>query len=199
MGGGVYAQGYADDLCLLAIGKFPNAVSGLIQWALDTVEEWCGRLGLTVNPDKTGLVVFTRKRKLPGFFQLYFFGRVVQRSMSVKYLGVILDSRLTWKKHIDAKVRKAQNSLWACRGACGGVWGLGHRVVHRLYVSVIRPSITFASLVWWPGCQTASTRSKLSRVQRWGCLGITGGVSTTPTRAMEALIFLPPFGVGGEG
>jgi hypothetical protein len=29
--GGVYAQGYADDICLLAIGKFPNTVSGLIQ------------------------------------------------------------------------------------------------------------------------------------------------------------------------
>jgi len=22
--GGVYAQGYADDICLLAVGKFPN-------------------------------------------------------------------------------------------------------------------------------------------------------------------------------
>jgi hypothetical protein len=38
-GGGVYAQGYADDICLLAIGKFPNTVYGLIQWALGTDEE----------------------------------------------------------------------------------------------------------------------------------------------------------------
>jgi hypothetical protein len=30
-GGGVYAQGYADDICLLAMGKFLNTVSGLIQ------------------------------------------------------------------------------------------------------------------------------------------------------------------------
>jgi hypothetical protein len=59
--GGVYAQGYADDICLLAIGKFPNSVSGLIQWALDTVEEWCSEHGLTVNPDKTGLVVLQEK------------------------------------------------------------------------------------------------------------------------------------------
>jgi hypothetical protein len=70
-GGGVYAQGYTGDMCLLAIGKFPNMVSGLIQWALGTVEEWCGELGLLVNPDKTGLV-FTRKRKLPSFFNPVF-------------------------------------------------------------------------------------------------------------------------------
>jgi hypothetical protein len=30
-GGGAYAQGYANDICLLAVGKFQNKVSGLIQ------------------------------------------------------------------------------------------------------------------------------------------------------------------------
>jgi len=29
--GGVYTQGYADNICLQAVGKFPNTVSGLIQ------------------------------------------------------------------------------------------------------------------------------------------------------------------------
>jgi hypothetical protein len=58
-GGGIYAQGYADDLCLLAVGKFPNTVSGLTQWALHSVETWYDGHGLSVNPDKTGLVAFT--------------------------------------------------------------------------------------------------------------------------------------------
>ena len=67
--GGVYAQGYADDICLLAVGKFQNTVSGLIQWALYIVETWCDKLILSVNPDKTWLIAFTRRRKLPGFFE----------------------------------------------------------------------------------------------------------------------------------
>jgi hypothetical protein len=41
-GGGAYAQGYMDDICLIAVGKFPNTISGLIQWALCTAELWCG-------------------------------------------------------------------------------------------------------------------------------------------------------------
>jgi hypothetical protein len=130
--------------------------------------------------------------KLSGFFELRLLGRTLQRSVSVTSLGVILDSRLTWREHVDVRVREAQNLLWACRRACGGVLGLGSMVVHWLYVSVIRPSVTFASLVWWPGCQTASAKAKLSRIQRLACLGITGAVRTTPTRAMEALICLPP-------
>jgi hypothetical protein len=78
--------------CLLAMGKFPNMVSGLVQWALSTVEIWCNEVGLSVNPDKTGLVAFTRKRKLQGFFEPQLSGVKLSLSGSVKYLGVILDS-----------------------------------------------------------------------------------------------------------
>jgi hypothetical protein len=64
-----FIQGYADDLCLLAVGKFPNMLSGLTQWALSTVEIWCSEVGLSFNPDNTELVAFTRKRKLLGFYE----------------------------------------------------------------------------------------------------------------------------------
>ena len=48
--------------CLLVVGKFPNTVSGLMQWAILTTETWCNKVGLSVNPAKTGLVAFTRKK-----------------------------------------------------------------------------------------------------------------------------------------
>ena len=137
--------------------------------------------GLSVNPEKTGLVAFTKKRKLTGPFDPRLFGKTLQRSMLVKYLGVILDSRVTWKEDMDVKVKKVQNSMRACRRACGVTWGLKPRVVHWLYIAIIRTSVTFASLVWWPGCQTASAKRKLSRVQRLACWGI-----------MELCALLPP-------
>jgi hypothetical protein len=109
--GGIYCQGHADDICLLAGGKFPNEVSEFMQRALDTVETWCGEVGLSVNPDKTDTVVLTKKRKLDGFFEPLLFGVTLHSSESVRRLGVILDSRLTWREHVNNKVMKAQNSL----------------------------------------------------------------------------------------
>ena len=103
---GIYIQGYADDICRLAVGKFPNTVSGLKQWALLTVETWCNEFGPSVKPDKTGLLIFTRKRKLPSFSEPHLFGVTLRLSRSVKYLGVILDSRLTLRKHVDVTMRK---------------------------------------------------------------------------------------------
>jgi hypothetical protein len=63
--------------------------------ALHTAEKLCGRVSLSVKPDKSDLVVFTRKNKLSGFFETLYFGVPLHRSESVKYLGVIMDSRLT--------------------------------------------------------------------------------------------------------
>jgi len=87
-------------MCLLAVGKFPNTVSGLIRRTLSTVVIWRNKVGLSVNPGKTGLVAFTKKRKLQGFFELQVFGVKLRPSGSVKHLGVILDSRLTWREHV---------------------------------------------------------------------------------------------------
>jgi hypothetical protein len=99
--------------------QWENMVSGLIQWAPHIVETWSDQLGLSVNLDKTGLVAFMRRRKLPGFLVPRLFGTILHHSMLVKYLGVILNSWLTWREHVDVKVRKAHNLLWAFRG---GLW-----------------------------------------------------------------------------
>ena len=129
-GNGVFIQGYTDDIRLLTMGKFPNTLSRLLKWALLTIETWCNKVGLSVNPNNTGFVAFTRKRKLPRFFEPQFFGVKLSLSGSVKYLGVILDSWLTWREHVDVKTRKAHNLLWACRRACMVSWGLKPKVVH---------------------------------------------------------------------
>ena len=120
-------------------------------------------------------------------------------SGSVKYLGVILDSLLTLREHVDVKVRKVHSLLWACRRPCG-VWrGLRPKVVHWLYVAIVQLTISFASLVWWPGCQTANAKKKLSKAQRLACLGITEAIHTAPTGANEALVCLPPLDLVIQG
>jgi len=55
---------------------------------------------------------------------------------------------------------------------------------------MVQPSITFAFLVWWPGCQMASAKKRLSRMQILVCLGMMEAMCTTATVAMEACAFV---------
>jgi len=145
-GGGMCTHGYADDICLLAVGNFPNTVSGLIHCALLTVEMWCDEVGLSVNLDKTEFVVFTRRRKLPGFFEPQFFWLLYVALCRSSISGSPKFSPdLEGASGFQSK--EGSTFVVSLRRAYGSTWGLGPKMIHSLYFSVIRPSITFVSLI----------------------------------------------------
>jgi hypothetical protein len=61
---GYYTVGYADDIANLINGKFPHTVSEVLQTALHTVQQWYERTNLSINPNKTVIIPFTRKRTI---------------------------------------------------------------------------------------------------------------------------------------
>ena len=112
-----------------------------------------------------------------------------------KYLGVILDSRLRWKAHVDTKCQNAILVFNQIRRTTGKTWGFSPKIVHWLYTMVIRPMITYAAVVWWPRVNYTTVEKQLEHVQRLACLYITGAMHTTPTIALQMIIGLTPLDV----
>lgn len=189
---GIHVQGYADDITILVSGKFGGVISNLTQRALGIVETWCTAEGLTVNPAKTTVVAFTRRRKLQDLKVLRLWGKELQLSSEVKYLGLLLDTKLNFTTHLEKITIKATRALWACRQMTGKTWGLKPGMILWMYTKVVLPTITYGSLIWWHKARKKESIAKLSKLQRLACLSITGAMSTTPTAAMETLLGLPP-------
>jgi hypothetical protein len=94
--GGYYAIGYADYIAILINGKFPQTVSEVLQTALGLVVlQWCDRTGLSINPSKTVIIPFTKKRVLKDLKELTLFGKTIQLFADVRYLGLTSDKGLT--------------------------------------------------------------------------------------------------------
>jgi hypothetical protein len=55
-----------------------SAVCELMQKALFIVQTWCRGVGLSVNADKTSMVLFTNNKKLAGFKKPTLFGTELQ-------------------------------------------------------------------------------------------------------------------------
>ena len=110
----------------------------------------------------------------------------------VKYLGVVLDSKLNWNQHLQKIITKALTTFPAVRSICGKKWCLRPNMVHWLYTRVIRLSIFHGALVWWSKVMQETTKIQLGRIQRMACLAITGAMKSTPTAAMEVLLNLTP-------
>lgn len=143
----IYAQAYADDVAILIRGKFFNTLCELTNGALGIVERWCAENSLSVNPAKTVLVPFTNKRNLGRHGRITMFGADLALSEKAKYLGLILDKKLTWSEHITTKCTKARLAFWACSRAIGRTWGLAPKSVRWLYTGIVRPALSYGSVV----------------------------------------------------
>ena len=56
---GIHVYGYADDIVIVAGGRFLSTLRDLMEYALKITYRWCKTKGLVVNPQKTNIMIIT--------------------------------------------------------------------------------------------------------------------------------------------
>jgi len=189
---GFLVFGYADDVAIIIRGSFLSILRERINKALSILQDWCIAMGLTVNPSKTTAMIFTRKYKPEPIEPLKLWGKEITYASSVKYLGVTLDTKLSWKLHLEEKRKKFYASMWTCRRAMGKTWGTKPRVALWLYKMVLLPRLTYAAVVWWPRVEKVEAKNLLKSLQGSYLRAAAGAMRSTPTEALEIALCFPP-------
>jgi hypothetical protein len=104
---------YADDSSLFARVRNSEATHDQLTTDLDTITKWAILWKMKFNPEisKQAIeVIFSAKYKKPFHPHLDFNGIPVARETSTKHLGIILDERLTFRKHIKEAISKAKKA-----------------------------------------------------------------------------------------
>lgn len=182
---------YADDLAIIVRGKYLSTLRDSLNIALKSVENWCKKNKLSVNPAKSSVINFTKKRDtVMGPIRIY--GKTIKEEKVVKFLGISLDAKLSMKAHIERTCNNALRSLFAARAVVKRHWGLSPKMSLWLYNQVILPRITYGALTWWNKAQKVTIAAQLNKVQRVALLMITGAMKTTPTLALNVALNIPP-------
>ena len=92
---------FADDTAILMSHKNTHAASRELQNHLYKIEEWLKNWRIKVNESKSTHITFTLNKQTCPPVKLN--GVNIPQQTKVKYLGLHLDRRLTWKNHIEAK------------------------------------------------------------------------------------------------
>ena len=174
---------FADDTMLFSIVKDPVLSADDLNHDLDIIYQWAHQWKMEFNPDPTKQateVLFSCKKTSPSHPQLIFNGTIVKKVSEQKHLGLILDSGLTFKKHINEKIRKARKNLGLIKHVSKY---LPLKTLDQMYKALVRSHLDYCDIIYHippkinppPQFPTFnSTMEKLERVQYQAALVVTG-------------------------
>ena len=138
---------YADDSAIYSSSTDAETVTKNIQDHLNDIQKWGDKWKIKLNPQKSTAVLFTNRRpKTPGNLKLY--GNNIPWSPSIKYLGVILDRKLTWNSHITSKLQQGYQRLKILYPLLNRQSSLSWKCSILLYKQILRPLLLYAVPVW---------------------------------------------------
>ena len=150
---------YADDTALMVSNSDPDTASNKLQEYLNNTQNWFHKWRIQVNEAKSTHISFTNRKIISP--PVYLNSKQIPYSNSVKYLGMHLDQRLTWKNHIEKKRNEINIKYKRMYWLLGKNSQLALKSKVLLYKSMLKP-------IWSYSCQTwgAASESNISKIQR---------------------------------
>lgn len=151
---------FADDLKIYRTITSHNDAA-LIQEDLDRIEQWCNLNHMKLNVQKCSHIRFTRKKQ-SNSISYNIRGLLLETVDEVRDLGVIMDTKVNFRSHIDSIVTKSARLLGFLKRSTRGFRLVRTKIV--LYNALVRSHLEFASVVWNPHYAVHSQR--IESVQR---------------------------------
>ena len=168
-------------------------VTDLIQVALNDFNHWFSSRGLKISAQKTVCMIVNKSRGEPNPKPLTLSGTEIPYVTEMKYLGVTIDSNLSWKAHITNRINKAKRDLLLAKRLIANTWGLTPDRMLWVYEGIVRPALDYSCHVWTPTNSPPQWLTKaLDTTQRLALTCATSCIRSTPTRALERLTNVPP-------
>lgn len=147
---------YADDSTLSC--KFQNADSETIKTQisleLNKINDWLVKNKLKINCNKTKFLIFNYRKHFD-LTSLSFANHDILRTNNIKFLGIFIDEKLSFKdhaNHISGKIGKTVGLLYRLNKF------LPTHILRTLYHCLVLPYISYGIEVWLAASRTTTER-----------------------------------------
>ena len=164
---------YADDANIFIIGESIQEIEHKFNQLSLSLTLWVGCNGLSLNIRKTNYMIFSRNYRATitdAPFQPKINNISIEHKTAARFLGVIIDDKLNWNKHIQAiktKMSRYLGIMYKLRGI------LPVKARCTIFHSFVQSHLNYCSLVW--GFAAKSHVETLFRTQKKGIRTIMTG------------------------
>lgn len=150
---------FADDKAIITNSHDPSIASSHIQEHLSLLEKWYKEWGVKINESKSIQCTFTLRKGICPPIALN--EQILPTAQSTRYLGIIIDQRLTWSPHLRNKLLSLNNRFRLLRSLLTS----NHiklpikLLIYKLY---LKPMWTYGIQLWGP-----AKISNTNRIQRF--------------------------------
>ena len=136
---------FADDTNLFHCDKSLQLLEESVNKELILLSNWFKANKLSLNVDKTNLIMFRPIGKHLQKMSIYLDGHTIKQVTHTKFLGVYLDEILNWNYHIKNISTKISKNI-------GVIYKLKYKissdVLLMLYNTMILPYLSYCNIVW---------------------------------------------------
>lgn len=153
---------FADDTAVMATSESQAEATINLQRALNKISQWMSDWKIKFNQLKSVHITFAL-RKIDPQQHVFINGQQIPQKVTAKYLSMHLDTRLTWKYHVQKKVEQIRLKIRQMH------WLIGRRsqldLYHKrlIYLAIVKPIWTYGAQLW--GCTRESNRRIIQRIQ----------------------------------
>ena len=136
---------FADDTNIFFQSPNLDMIQKTVNRELKKLSLWLNANRLALNITKTNFVIFAAKNKPLKNVTLTLNKKAIQQTEYVKYLGVLIDSRLTFSHHIASvskKMSRVTGLMYRIRGS------VDNKTLNMIYHSLIYPHLLYGIPIW---------------------------------------------------
>ena len=137
---------FADDTNLLCLSNSIKKLNKLVNADLKHLVNWLNANKMSLNVKKTEMVIFkSKQKKFEGDLKIKLCGKRLYPTESVKYLGVKIDTNLSWQYHVNdlsIKLNRANALLSKIRKF------VSLKILRSIYFAIFDSYLSYCCLVW---------------------------------------------------
>jgi hypothetical protein len=142
------------------------AVENYSNSKLDKITTWAKTNKTKLNEENSKIMpISKRKRKESRAVNVYLNNKKLKQVTTLKYLGIIMDHKFTFKEHIAYVTDSCAKLINRLSRAAKVTWGIKHDAMKTIYKAIL-PLLLFGAPVWIEAMKLEYNKRKYIRIQR---------------------------------